>query len=156
MIQKLRRNWLAVLKLTSGTLQILTGALESLKNLCFNWLFVAKVYIVRATKQQRSYLLWHWKVMEIWRKTDLWFEKKLERFGKFSPERLKVSKLRLWWDPFIQSTKGMALNFTEKLCVMTMKGNVKFEEELNCHFKTDMRNLTNFDSSTWKSKKVAL
>ena len=42
----------------------------------------------------------------------------------------------------------MALNFTEELCVMTMKSNVKFEEELNCHFKTDMRNLTNFDSST--------
>ena len=37
---------------------------------------------------------------------------------------------------------------------MTMKNNAKFEEELNCHFKTDMRNLTNFDSSTRKSKKI--
>ena len=33
---------------------------------------------------------------------------------------------------------------------MTMKNNAKFEEELTCHFKTDMRNLTNFDSSTQK------
>ena len=39
---------------------------------------------------------------------------------------------------------------------MTMKINAKFEEELTCHFKTDMRNLTNFDSSTRKSKKFAL
>ena len=39
---------------------------------------------------------------------------------------------------------------------MTMKNNAKFEEELTCHFKTDMRNLTNFDSSTQKSKKIAL
>ena len=39
---------------------------------------------------------------------------------------------------------------------MTMKNNVKFEEELNCHFKTDMRNLTSFDSSTQKSKKMVL
>ena len=39
---------------------------------------------------------------------------------------------------------------------MTMKSNVKFEEELNCHFKTDMRNLTSFDSSTQKSKKMVL
>ena len=39
---------------------------------------------------------------------------------------------------------------------MTLKNNAKFEEELTCHLKTDMRNLTNFDSSTRKSKKVAL
>ena len=39
---------------------------------------------------------------------------------------------------------------------MTMKNNAKFEEELICHSKTDMRNLTNFDSSTQKSKKNAL
>ena len=32
----------------------------------------------------------------------------------------------------------------------------KSEEELTCHFKTDMRNLTNFDLNTQKSKKNAL
>ena len=42
----------------------------------------------------------------------------------------------------------MTLKFTEKLCVMTMKNNAKIEEELTCHSKTDMRNLTHFDSST--------
>ena len=48
----------------------------------------------------------------------------------------------------------MTLKFTEELCVMTMKNNAKLEEELTCHFKTDM---TNFDSSTQKStKKCAL
>ena len=50
----------------------------------------------------------------------------------------------------------MTLKFTDELCVMAIKNNVKFEEELNCHFKTDMSNLTNFDSSTQKSKKFAL
>ena len=39
---------------------------------------------------------------------------------------------------------------------MTMKSDAKSGEELTCHFKTDMRNLTNFDSSTRKSKKFAL
>ena len=39
---------------------------------------------------------------------------------------------------------------------MTLKNNAKFEEELTCHFKTDMKNLTNFDISTRKSKKIAL
>ena len=50
----------------------------------------------------------------------------------------------------------MTLKFAEELCVMTVKNNAKFEEELTCHFRSDMRNLTNFDSSTRKSKKVAL
>ena len=68
MIKKLKRNWLVVLKLTWGTSQILTRALESLKNLCFNWLLVTKVYIVWATKVQRSYLSWHWRVMQILKK----------------------------------------------------------------------------------------
>ena len=96
------------------------------------------------------------ELCKCWRKTDVRFEKRLEKFGKFSPEHLKVSKLGLWWDPFVQSRKGMTLKFTEELCVMTMKNNAKFEEELTFHFKTDMRNLTNFDSSTRKSKKIAL
>ena len=39
---------------------------------------------------------------------------------------------------------------------MAMKSDAKTEEELTCHFKIDMRNLTNFDSSTRKSKKFAL
>ena len=42
----------------------------------------------------------------------------------------------------------MSLTFTEELCVMAMKNNAKFEEELTCRFKIDMKNLTNFDSST--------
>ena len=50
----------------------------------------------------------------------------------------------------------MSLKFTEELCVMAMKNNTKLDEELTCRFKIDMENLTNFDSSTQKSKKFAL
>ena len=39
---------------------------------------------------------------KIWRKTDLWFGKLHEGFGKFSPEHLEVSKLGPWWDAFVQ------------------------------------------------------
>ena len=129
-IQKLKGNWLAVLKLTWGTWQIFIWALESLKNVCFNWLLVTKVYIVWATKAQGSYLSWHWRVNYIrickfWRKTDLWFEKQLEKFGKFSPEHLIVSKLGLWWDPLVQSRKCITLKFSEELCVMTIMQNLK-------------------------------
>ena len=34
-----------------------------------------------------------------------------------------------------------------------MKNDAKFEEELTCHFKIDMRNLMTFDPSTRKSKR---
>ena len=88
------------------------------------------------------------------KKTDLLLRKWNEEFGKFSPEHWKVSKLELWWDPFVQSRKCMSLKFTEKLCVMTMKNDAKTEEELTCRFKIDMRNFTNFDPNTQKSKKI--
>ena len=39
---------------------------------------------------------------------------------------------------------------------MRMENDAKFEIELTCHFKIDMRNLTNFDPSTHKSQKFAL
>ena len=100
--------------------------------------------------KQRSYLSW------LWKKTNLWFGKWHEEYGKFSPEHLKVSKLGFWWDPLIQSRKNMSLKSTEELSVMTMNNDAKFEEELTCHFKIDMRHLTNFDSSTQKSKRIPL
>ena len=62
---------------------------------------------------------------KIWRKTDLWFEKWHEEFGKFSLEQWKMSKLGLWWDPFFQSRKCMSLKFTEELWVITMKNDAK-------------------------------
>ena len=48
----------------------------------------------------------------------------------------------------------MSLKFTGELFVMTMKNDAKLERELTCHFKLDMRNLTNFDPSTRKSQNL--
>ena len=39
---------------------------------------------------------------------------------------------------------------------MTMKNDAKFEEELTCHFKIDVRNSANFNLSTQKWKKINL
>ena len=89
------------------------------------------------------------ELCKFWRKTDQWFEKRHEKFGKFSPEHLKVSKLGLWWDPFVQSRKGMTLKFTEELCVITMKNNAKFEEELTCHWLVENIKKLLFDWLLW-------
>ena len=50
----------------------------------------------------------------------------------------------------------MSLRFTGELYVMRMKNGAKSEKELTSQFKTDIRNLTIFDSSTQKSQKFAL
>ena len=42
----------------------------------------------------------------------------------------------------------MSLKFTGELYVIRMKNDAKFEEDLTCQFKIDMRNLINFDPST--------
>ena len=89
-----------------------------------------------------------------WWKTDLWFGKWHEDIGKFLPEHSKVSKLQLWRDPFIQNRKCMSLKFAEELRVMKKKNDAKFEEDLTCLFKIDMRDLTNFDLSTKSLKNL--
>ena len=88
-------------------------------------------------------------------KTDLCFQKWHGELGKFSPEHSKVSKLGLSLDSFIQIRKRMTLKFTGEFCVVTMKNDAKFQEELTCCFNIGMRNLTNFDPSTWKSQRFA-
>ena len=107
MIQKCKRTWLVVSKLTWATSKILTRALESLKNLCFNWFLVTNKYLVWAKKVRKSYLLWHWSDVQVLKKTDLWFEKRLEKFGKYHQSTWKcrnwnfdgilLSKVEMVW-----------------------------------------------------------
>ena len=50
----------------------------------------------------------------------------------------------------------MSLKFTGEFCVMTMKNDIKFEQELTCQFKINITNLINLNPSTQKSQKLAL
>ena len=45
---------------------------------------------------------------KIWKKTDFWFGKWHDEFGKISPEDRKVPKLGLLLAPFIQTRKRMS------------------------------------------------
>ena len=150
----MKRNWLLSSKLIWGIWRILIEALKNL-NLHFTWLPLTKVYVW--AKKYRGVTFdsnEHW--YKIWRKTDFCFQKWHEEFGKFSPEHLKVSKLELWWDSFIQSRKSMSLKFTGEISVMTMKKDAKLEEELTCCVKIYMRTFMNFDRRTWKSQNFVL
>ena len=82
--------------------------------------------------------------------------KKDMRIWQIFTRALESVKIGTLMRSFCPKQKIMTLKFTEELCVMTMKNNAKFDEELTCHFKTDIRNLTNFDSSSRKSKQIVL
>ena len=74
----------------------------------------------------------------------------------FHQSTFESLKIALLLGPFIQNRKCMSLKFTGELCVIRMKNDAKFEVDLTCQFKIDMRNLTNFDPSTQKSQKFEL
>ena len=148
-IQNLERNWLVVSKLAKAIWHILTWLLKSLKGFHFNGLLLSKVCIVWAEKVERSYLLWHWGIMQILKKEWPVVWKKTWEIWQIFTRALVSVKFGTLWDPFSQSRKGMTLKFTEELCVMTMKNDTKIPEELTCRFKIDM-NFRNFDPSTRK------
>ena len=62
-IQNFTRNWIVISKLTCFD-WILTRALENLKKLLFNWLLWSKYIIFELRKVQRSYVWWHWWLMQ--------------------------------------------------------------------------------------------
>ena len=80
----------------------------------------------------------------------------MSNLAKLHQNTRKSQNYGLFLGPSIQSTTFMSLKFTGELFVMTMKNDAKFEKKLTSHFKTDMRNLINFDLSTRKSQKFAL
>ena len=58
------------------------------------------------------------------------------------------------WVKHYPKYKIYELKIYRELCVMTMKDDSKFEQELTGHFEIDMRNLMIFDPSTQKSQKT--
>ena len=120
MMQNLKRNWLVSSKLTWGIWQILTRALENLKNLRFNRLLLTKVYNGWAKKKYRRVMFdgtedW----FKIWRKTDLCFQ-------NIFVYRLKNSNFilesKLKWQNSIESrTYWFIWKITRMIPILTSK-----------------------------------
>ena len=143
-MQNLKRNWLVVSKLTWGIWQILTRALENLKNFHFNALLLSKVYIAWAKKVQMSYISSHWREIQ-----------NLER------NLLVVSKLTcgIWqiltWA--LKSVKNFHINgflLSKVYIIWAQRSYLSWHwrvmQNSRCGFKNHMRNLANFCQSTRK------
>ena len=96
------------------------------RNLYFDEFLLSKVYKDLDENVQRSYVSWHWRVMQSLKKN-----------------RFVISKMiRIWWI-LIRALKILKklqfLHFDLSLWLVT------------CSLKNDMTNLENFHRSTWKS-----
>ena len=89
-------------------------------------------------------------------KFDLLLGKWHEKFDKFSPQHSKVSKLELWWHPFAQSRKCLKLKTYREVMCHDNEEWYKNWRGIDLSFQNWHEDLTNFDSSTQKSKKIAL
>ena len=139
MIQNLMRNWLVISKLTWEIWWILTQAPEH----SFYILFELKRYrgvIFHETEEE----------YKTWRGINSSFQDWHKEFDKFWPEYPKVSKIFIlmgsFWAKYIlfelKKYRGVILNDIEELC--------KIWRKTDLLLGNDMRNLINFDLSTWK------
>ena len=93
---------------------------------------------------------WH----KIWKTLTLWFQKWHEKSGQLSSlEHPKVWKLYIDGLFLSKAYTVSARNF-QRNCVMTLKGAAKFKRKLTCGLKNDIKNLVNFQVSSWKSKNL--
>ena len=60
--------------------------------------------------------------------------------------------MRSFWGKYIL----FELKSADELSLMKLNMDTKFGQELSCHFKAGIRNLTNFDLSTQNSEKFSL
>ena len=83
-MQNWKRNWLVVSELIGVLCWVLTPALKNLKNLHFNGLPLTKVCNVLIKKVHRSYVWWHWKLIQNLRKNWFWvFKNDMRNLGNF-------------------------------------------------------------------------
>ena len=119
---------------------------------CF-WL---KYITFELKKVQRNYFRCTADWCKIWRKTDFYFLKWHDKFGKFTPEHVWKSKILNFYWILLSKIENVWAQNLQRRCVMRIKNGAKFYEDLTCQFKIDMRNLLNFDLSTRKSQKFEL
>ena len=119
--------------------------------------FWAKYILFEVKKVQTRYLLWSWRGIQSLERNRLVVSKltsgnwqiltwTLKSLKTFYFNKLLLSKAYIVWGK----------KSTDEVSFMKLKRDTKFGEESTCRFKIDIRKLTNFDLSTWKSQKFPL
>ena len=134
----------------------LIRALKSLKNLHFHLFLLCKVLNVWPKKVRRSYLAWHWRAMQNLKKNWLVVWKMAWRIWQTFTRALESLKI---------GTLMGSFDWIFSIFPKYKKYELKFYWEVMCHGNEewckiwrgiDLTNLTNFDPSTQKPKKITL
>ena len=129
---------------------------QNSSNLPFNGLFLTKVYNVWAKKCIEELCLIALNIdAKFEGKMTCAFKTDMRNLANFHQSMFETPKIGILRGSFYRKSK-LSLKFTGEFCVMTMKSDAKFEEELTCQFKSDIEDMTNFNPSTRKSQKFAL
>ena len=156
-IQNLDRNRVVISKLAKGIWQILTWALESLKDFHFTGLLLSNVYIAWAIKyievifneSKEGYKIWKGIALSI-------YKVYIRNLTNFDLSTQKSQILSLWGVSFEKIIYSLSWKSAEELSFIKLKRDSKFGEKLTRWFKIDIKNLKNFDVNTRKSQKVSL
>ena len=104
-------------------------------------------------KVRRSYLSWHWTVMQNLNKP--WpcgFKNDMRNWVNFHYNAQKSEKLYID-GLFLSKGYVLARNFQRNYVLWHWRVyNAKFKGKLTCGLKNDIRNLVNFHASSWKSQ----
>ena len=112
---------------------------------------LSKSYKVSVKKVQKSYLKWHWRVMQSLKKN--WLVVSNITWGTYYQPLKSLMKNSFRWALFLQSIQGFSYKNTQILSFMTLNSDAKFEENLTLHFQTwreELGELSLEHSKVWK------
>ena len=118
------------------------------------WHPLSKVENVWAENLQESYVSWQWRTMQKLKRNwlvsskltwGIWriLTQALENLKNLHFNRLLLTKVYVW-----------AKKIIEKLCLVALNTDAKFEAKITCAFKNDMRNLVNIHLTTFENLKI--
>ena len=141
MMQKLRRIWLAIWKLTWGTWWILTWPLENLKTFRFIGFLLNKAYNVWAKKSIGKFCLMTLNIDATFeRKLTCAFKNDMRNLANFNQSMFESLKLGTFMGSFYPKKNMYEFKIYREVLLHDNEEWWKIEEELTCQFKIDMRN----------------
>ena len=117
------------------------------ENLHFDWLLLFKAYKVLDKKLQKSYVSWHWRVVQSLKKNWLLVTKITWEIWWILMRALANLKFCTLMYYLYRSCVIFDPKKVHRSSVITLKNDAKFEQELTCALKNYVRNLANFDTT---------
>ena len=126
---KFEKNWLVIWKMTWEIWQIFTRALETVQIGTLIGCFCPKQRMYEL-KIYRGVVCHENEEYKIWRGTDLSFNIDMRNLMNFNLRTQKSKEFALWLAALIKVYNVWAKKSTEKLCLMALKIDAKFEGKL--------------------------